>query len=80
MSCFVKNCYCIWSIALGGCPLEETREHNSLLYLSFLLCSWDFYYILCECSKILELSKLQVVSELFLGHKVGDFFFLFIDF
>lgn len=29
---FVKNCYCIWRFVLGGCPLEEASEHNSLLW------------------------------------------------
>ena len=26
----VKNCYCIWSFALRGCPLEEASEDSSL--------------------------------------------------
>jgi hypothetical protein len=37
MYCFVKNCYCIWSIALGGCPLEEASEYLSLFLSLFSL-------------------------------------------
>lgn len=52
----VKNCYCIWSFALGGWPLEEASEHSSLLLnmsdfylgLSILSCVH-----LCNFSKVL---------------------------
>jgi hypothetical protein len=71
------------AFSLGGFPLEEASEHSSLffiikeiflrVYLSFLLCSWVLHYILCDFSEVLGLSTLQVVSELFLGHEVGEF-------
>ena len=69
--CF-KNCYCIWSFALGGFPLEEASEHNS-----FLLNTSDFSLglsifscvHLCNLSKSYGLSTIQVISELLLGSK-----------
>jgi hypothetical protein len=34
MKCYVKNCYYIWIIALGGFPLEEASAYSSLFQLS----------------------------------------------
>jgi hypothetical protein len=69
---YVKNCYCIWSFALGRCPLEESSEHNSLLLstsdFSLGLSIFSFAR-LCSFSKNFGLSTLQVVLEIFLGPK-----------
>ena len=43
---FVKNCYCLWSFALVGCPFEEASEHNSLL-LNISEFSLLIYLVLC---------------------------------
>jgi hypothetical protein len=43
MYCFFKNCYCIWSISLGGYPLEEASEHISLLLSLFSLVFLRFF-------------------------------------
>jgi hypothetical protein len=65
----VKNCYCIWSFALGGCPLEEESEDNSPLlktsYFSLGLSIFSCVHI-CNFSKSYGLSTLEVVPYLFL--------------
>ena len=53
MYSFVKNCYCIWIFALGGCSLEEESEHRSLLLNTsdfYLGLSILFCVILCKFS------------------------------
>jgi hypothetical protein len=65
-------------IVFGALLLEVAllkRQVNIDLYfyLSFLLCSWVLHYILYDCSKVLGLSTLQVISKLFLGHEVREF-------
>jgi hypothetical protein len=68
-------------IVFGALLLEVSplkRQVNITLYFllslfSLFLCSWVLHYILCDFSKVLGLSTLQVVSELFLGHEVGEF-------
>ena len=57
----VKNCYCIWSFALGGYPTKEASEHNSLLLNTsdFSLASFVFSCVhLCNFSKCYGLSTL----------------------
>jgi hypothetical protein len=61
------------ALLLEVSPLKRQVNIALYFYLSFLLCSWVLHYILCDFSKFLGLSTLQVVSELFLGHEVGEF-------
>jgi hypothetical protein len=57
------------------------------VFIYCLLCSLVLHYILCDYSEVLGLSTLQVITKLFLGHEVGEFwghkvgncFFLFVD-
>ena len=57
MYCCIKNSYCVWIFSLGGFPLEEASEHNSLLLNTsdFSLRLSIFSYVhLCNFSKVLN--------------------------
>ena len=62
----VKNCYCIWSFALGGCPLEKASEHNS----PFLNTSgFSLGLSVFSCVHLCDFSKSHGLSTLHLQYR-----------